>query len=329
MAALAELTPLAEDRALDRAARDWLGWLGTERRASALTLAAYRRDLVGLLGFLGVYRETTPDLALLAKLERADFRAWLAERGRRRLAATSSARALSAIRSFFRFLARRGLVENAALATLATPKLPRSVPKPLGRDEAADLIGLAGTSAREAWIARRDRALFTLLYGCGLRIAEALALDCRDLPAPATGALPELTVLGKGRKERRLPVLPAVSEAVAAYLAVTPYGMASGDPLFRGARGDRLTARVAQRAMERLRILAGLPATATPHALRHSFATHLLSAGGDLRTIQELLGHASLSTTQRYTAVEPAAMMALYDRAHPRARRAKTRRRTK
>jgi integrase/recombinase XerC len=329
MAALAELKPLAENRALDRAARDWLDWLGAERRASPLSLAAYRRDLAGFLGFLDAYRETTPDLGLLGRLERADFRAWLAERGRRRLKPASSARALSAIRSFFRFLARHGLAENAALGSLATPKLPRSVPKPLGRAEAADLIGLAGLPARDAWIARRDGALFTLLYGCGLRIAEALALDCGDLPAPVAGALPELTVLGKGRKERRLPVLPAVAAAIAAYLAVTPYAAAADDPLFRGARGERLTARVAQRALERLRLLAGLPATATPHAFRHSFATHLLSAGGDLRTIQELLGHASLSTTQRYTAVEPAAMLALYDRAHPRARRAKIGRRSK
>jgi integrase/recombinase XerC len=327
MAALAELKPLAEDRALDRAARDWLDWLGAERRASPLSLAAYRRDLAAFLAFVAGYREAVPDLALLGRLERVDFRAWLAERARRRLAPTSSARALSAIRGFFRFLARRGILENAAIGGIATPKLPRSVPKPVGREEAADLIGLAGAEARDAWIARRDRALFTLLYGCGLRIAEALALDCGDLPGSARGALPELTVLGKGRKERRVPMLPAVAEAIAAYLAVTPYGMASKDPLFRGARGERLTARAAQRAMERLRILAGLPATATPHALRHSFATHLLAAGGDLRTIQELLGHASLSTTQRYTAVEPAAMLALYDRAHPRARRTDARRR--
>jgi len=327
MAALAGLSPLAEDRALDRAAEGWLDWLGTERRASAHSLAAYRRDLAGFLGFIGAHHEAAPDLALLGRLTRADFRAWLADRTHRGLAATSSARALSAVRGFFRFLARRGIAENAAIGGIATPKLPRSVPKPLAQAEAADLIGLAGAEARDAWIARRDRALFTLLYGCGLRIAEALALDCGDLPESGTGAMAELAVLGKGRKERRVPVLPAVAEAIAGYLSVTPYGMAAKDPLFRGARGERLTARVAQRAMERLRILAGLPATATPHALRHSFATHLLAAGGDLRTIQELLGHASLSTTQRYTAVETSAMVKLYDAAHPRARRAASGRR--
>lgn len=323
MAELAELKPLAADKALDRAARDWLDWLATERRASPLSVAAYRRDLLAFLDFIGGHHGAAPTLGRLGRLERGDFRSWLAARNRRGLAATSSARALSAIKSFFRFLARRGLAENGAVLVLATPKLPRSVPKPLSKVEAADLLGLAGTSAREAWIARRDQALFTLLYGCGLRIAEALALDWGDVPADAADALPELTVLGKGRKERRVPLLPAVLAAIAAYRAVTPYGAGAGDPLFRGARGERLTARVAQRAMEQLRMTAGLPATATPHALRHSFATHLLSAGGDLRTIQELLGHASLSTTQRYTAVEAEAMMKLYEKTHPRARRSK------
>ncbi|MGD9741429.1 MAG: tyrosine recombinase XerC [Dongiaceae bacterium] len=323
MAQLAGLSPLAEDAPLDRAARAWLEWLASERRASPLSVAAYRRDLAAFLDFLGAHRGGAPSLALLGRLERGDFRSWLAARNRRGLAATSSARALSAIKSFFRFLARRGLAENGAVLAMATPKLPRSVPKPLTRDEAADVLGLAGSTARDAWIARRDEALFTLLYGGGLRIAEALSLDWGDLPAGAPDAMAELTVLGKGRKERRVPLLPIVRQALAAYRAVAPHGTDRDDPIFRGARGDRLAARVAQRALEQIRLAAGLPATATPHALRHSFATHLLSAGGDLRTIQELLGHASLSTTQRYTAVEAETMMALYDKTHPRARRAR------
>jgi len=327
MAELAGLSPLAEDKPLDRAAGAWLDWLAAERRASPLSVQAYRRDLLAFLAFIGEHQGGAPNLALLGRLERGDFRAWLAARNRRGLAATSSARALSAIKSFFRFLARRGLAENGTVLAMGTPKLPRSVPKPLTQDEAADVLGLAGSAAREAWIARRDEALFTLLYGGGLRIAEALSLDWGDLPTGSPDAMAELTVLGKGRKERRIPLLPILRQALAAYRAATPYGTDRDDPIFRGARGDRLTARVAQRAMEQIRIAAGLPATATPHALRHSFATHLLSAGGDLRTIQELLGHASLSTTQRYTAVEADRMMALYDKAHPRAKRADTRRR--
>lgn len=327
MAEPVPLTPELEP-ALERAAQDWLSWLAHERRASAHSVDAYRRDLAGFLGFLTGHLGRRPGMADLGRLGRGDFRGWLAQRAERGIKATSSARALSALKSFFRFLARRGLAENASLATLKTPRLPRSVPKALSAAEAQDLIDEAGAFAREPWIGARDRALFMLLYGAGLRIAEALGLDRGDLPAEAAGsAMTELVVTGKGSKQRRVPLLPEVRAAIADYVAACPYGSGSETPLFLGARGGRLTARVAQREVARLRALLGLPATATPHALRHSFATHLLAGGGDLRTIQELLGHSSLSTTQRYTEVDAAAIISLYTRAHPRARRKTTSRR--
>jgi integrase/recombinase XerC len=219
------------------------------------------------------------------------------------------------VRSFFRFLERRGLAENAGIGTLRTPKLPKSLPKPLSQEEAADAMERIGDMASEPWVGLRDAALVTLLYGCGLRIDEALALNRRDAPLED-----RLRVKGKGNKERIVPVLPAVSDAVAKYLAACPHGLGRDDPLFVGARGRRLQAGVVQRQIRKLRAYLGLSDTATPHALRHSFATHLLANGGDLRTIQELLGHASLSTTQRYTAVDESQLMKVYARSHPRAR---------
>lgn len=321
---MADLDPLTLELepALGRAARDWLSWLAHERRASPHSVDAYRRDLASFLGFLAGHLGRRPGLADLQELGRGDFRGWLAERAERGLKAASSARALSALKSLFRFLARRDLVRNAALDTLKTPRLPRSVPKALSAAEAQDLIDETGAFATQPWIARRDRALFMLLYGAGLRIAEALALDRGDLPADERGsAMTDLLVTGKGAKQRRVPLLPEVRDAIADYVAACPYAGGRDTPLFLGARGQRLTARVAQREMARLRALLGLPATATPHALRHSFATHLLAGGGDLRTIQELLGHSSLGTTQRYTEVDAAAIISLYQRAHPRARR--------
>jgi integrase/recombinase XerC len=325
---MAGLDPLrlTLEPALAGAVEDWTAWLTHERRASAHSIAAYRRDLAGFLRFLTDHQGHPPGIGDLRRLERGDFRGWLARRSDRGLKATSSARALSALKSFFRFLARRGLVENAALGTLRPPRLPRSVPKALSAAEAQDVIDEAGIYASAPWIALRDRALFMLLYGAGLRIAEALALDRRDLPSGPANAMTELMVTGKGSKQRRVPLLPEIRAALADYAQACPFGAAKEDPLFVGARGDRLSARVAQRELARLRALLGLPDTATPHALRHSFATHLLAGGGDLRTIQELLGHSSLSTTQRYTDVDSSAMLALYARAHPRAKRATSRR---
>jgi len=293
----------------------WRSWLKSERRAAVLSLEAYERDLFAFLAFLAGHHGTPPSLKSLQALERGDLRAWLAQRAGRGLKATSTARALSVVRGFFRFLARRGLVENTAVLGLRNPKLPRAVPKALSEAEAMDALANIGELSNEPWIAKRDAALLTLLYGCGLRLGEALSLTRADVKAARSG---RLTVTGKGRKQRIVPVLAIVAAALDDYLAACPF---KGDPLFLGARGGALNPRIVQDRLQRLRLLLGLPATATPHALRHSFATHLLAGGGDLRAIQELLGHASLSTTQRYTEVDAAGLLAVYEQAHPRAKK--------
>jgi integrase/recombinase XerC len=293
----------------------WTSWLADERRASAHTIAAYGSDLAAFLDFLAEHRGAVPSLAELGALTAADFRAYLARRAAQDLMRSSTARALSMLRGFFRFLDRRQLARNPALAAVKTPKLPKSVPRALSAEDAAAALE-ARQEARAPWLGKRDAAILTLLYGCGLRLGEALDLTRRDAPlAPGT-----LTVTGKGNKTRRVPVLPAVAEAVQAYLALCPYDLAPGEALFVGLRGGPLNPRLVQRRMQELRAELGLPETASPHALRHSFATHLLAGGGDLRAIQELLGHASLSTTQRYTAVDAARLVAVYDKAHPRAK---------
>ncbi|MGB8843435.1 MAG: tyrosine recombinase XerC, partial [Aliidongia sp.] len=222
----------------------------------------------------------------------------------------------SVLRGFFRFLDRRGYAKNDALSVLRGPRLPRAVPKPLSIEDAAAALDAADLGQGEAWISARDGAILTLLYGSGLRLGEALDLTRREAPLPG---LATLTITGKGNKQRLVPLLPVVGEAVAAYLALCPYRLAPDGPLFVGQRGGQLNPRMVQRLMEQLRVSLGLPETATPHALRHSFATHLLGGGGDLRAIQELLGHASLSTTQRYTEIDAAGLMAVYAKAHPRA----------
>lgn len=294
----------------------WQGWLAEERRASAHTVAAYGRDLAGFLDFLTAHLGEVPSLASLSALTVADFRAYLARRAADALERSSTARALSVLRGFFRFLDRRKLAHNAALAALRTPKLPKSLPKALSAEEAENALDTVEELARQPWVGKRDLALLTLLYGCGLRLSEALGLARREAPlTPGT-----LTIIGKGRKQRQVPVLPAVAEAIADYVAVCPHRLAPEDPLFVGVRGARLHPRLVQGKLQELRALFGLPERATPHALRHSFATHLLAGGGDLRAIQELLGHASLSTTQRYTAIDAARLVAVYDEAHPRAK---------
>jgi integrase/recombinase XerC len=249
-------------------------------------------------------------------LRAADFRAYLARLAADDLARSSSARAMSVLRGFFRFLDRSGLVHNPALATVRSPRLPQSVPKALTAGEAEETLASAAELSNQPWIGKRDIAILTLLYGCGLRLAEALGLTRKEAPLQPG----MIRILGKGRKERLVPILPAVAEAVADYLAALPYPLAPGDALFLGARGGPLNPRLVQRRMQELRALLGLPEKASPHALRHSFATHLLAGGGDLRAIQELLGHASLSTTQRYTAIDAARLIEVYDKAHPRAR---------
>jgi integrase/recombinase XerC len=320
-AAAEEPPPLLAAADTARAYAAWLEWLASERRASRHTLAAYGRDLGFFFAFLSDHLGAPADLAALKDLRAADFRAWLASRVTSDHVAASNARALSVLRNFFRWLDRQGLVHNPHVAALRTPKLPRAVPKPLSEPDAAAAIDAIEHLSEEPWIAARDTALLMLLYGAGLRIDEALSLDRRILPLSES-----LTVLGKGRKQRVVPLLADVRAAIADYVTRCPYQPGADGPLFLGAKGERLQAGVVQKQIRKLRGWLGLPETATPHALRHSFATHLLAAGGDLRAIQELLGHASLSTTQRYTAVDAERILAVYDQAHPRARKAGPRR---
>ena len=291
----------------------WRQWLASEKRASGHTLSAYERDLEQFLDFLQDHLGSTPGFSDLASLKPADFRGYLARRVSKGYAKTSTARALSVVRGFFRFLERRGVLANAAIFAIRGPRIPASVPKALTVSEAAETLDAMGDLASEPWIAARDVALVSLLYGGGLRIGEALALNRGDFPAGDT-----LSITGKGNKQRIVPILPAVRAAIDDYVARCPYQGGPDTPLFRGARGKRLQAGVAQRAMRLARGWLNLPETATPHALRHSFATHLLAGGGDLRAIQELLGHASLATTQRYTSVDAERLMDVHRRAHPR-----------
>ena len=295
----------------------FLGWLEHERRASPLTVAEYGRDLGDFLSFMTQHLGGEPDLAALGKVSQMDVRAWLAHQAGRGHINATRARHLSALRTFYRYLARRHGVANPAASLLATPKAPRPIPKALNPVAARSVAEDAGDVSHDVRAQVRDTALFTLLYGCGLRIAEALALDVRDRPRRG-GAL---RVVGKGSKERLVPVLPAVHVALEAWLALHPEAGNPVAPLFVGLRGGgRLNPGVAQRTMRDYRRLAGLPEYATPHALRHSFATHLLAGGADLRSIQELLGHASLSTTQRYTAVDEVGLLAVFHATHPHAK---------
>jgi integrase/recombinase XerC len=298
------------------ASHAFLDWLAAERRASPLTIEAYAGDLAVFLGFLTAHLGGEPDMAALGALRPADLRAWLAHLAELGLGNASRARRLSAIRSFFRYLARRHGVTNPALSLLARPRVRPPVPRALSVADARSVTDDIAEMAHSAALSARDTALFTLLYGAGLRIGEALSLDVRDAPLP--GRTEALRVLGKGGKQRIVPVLPAVRAAVAAWLRLHP-APAPESPLFLGARGARLDAAVAQKVLRDFRRLNGLPEHATPHALRHSFATHLLAGGADLRSIQDLLGHASLSTTQRYTSVDEASLLAVWQRAHPRA----------
>ena len=315
MAAPPALDRFAAAPDLAEAIAAWQSWLETERRVSVHTGAAYMRDLKIFLDFLAEHRGGFADLAALEGLGHNDFRSYLAQRAMDDRARSSTARALSVLRRFFRFLERTDRARNDAIGAVRTPRLPHSVPKPVAAEDALAIIAQAGdTTHKQSWVAARDTALLLLLYGAGLRIDEALSLNENQAPSGDS-----LRVLGKGGKERIVPVLPAVREAVAAYKRACPY-VVPGGPLFLGARGGRLNAGVVQRELRRIRGALGLPETATPHALRHSFATHLLQAGGDLRAIQELLGHASLSTTQRYTEVDTARLVAVYNDAHPRAR---------
>lgn len=302
----------AHDPALRDAVAEWSRWLVSERQYSDHTISAYHRDLAQFLGFLSIHLGQMAGLADLQSLQTADFRAWLAGRANDGLKRTSIARALSVVRGFFSWLEKDGHGGNSAIGLVRTPKLPHATPKPLAVGSAEDTIAAAGDDAPETWIAARDTAVLLLLYGAGLRIGEALGLTRKQAPTGST-----MKILGKGNKERVVPVLPVIRDAIEDYLETCPYRLAPDEALFRGAKGRPLSPRIIQKRMQVLRAQFGLPDSATPHALRHSFATHLLAGGGDLRSIQELLGHASLSTTQRYTEVDEVHILRQY-RAHPR-----------
>ena len=294
----------------------WLRHLRAERNLSAKTIEAYRRDVEQFLHFLAAHLGGAPSLKDLAALAPADVRAFLAARRADKIGSRSLMRALAGIRAFGRFLERSGKGRLAALAAVRGPKLGKTLPRPLPIDAAKRMAdpSLAAGDGRDAWIHARDAAVLALLYGCGLRVSEALGIkraefDGRDV----------LTVTGKGRKQRMVPLIAPVQKLIADYIALCPFDLSADGPLFVGAKGGPLSPRLVQLAMARLRGALGLGASATPHALRHSFATHLLAGGGDLRAIQELLGHASLSTTQIYTAVDAERLIEAYRSAHPRA----------
>lgn len=293
-------------------------WLKSEKRASAYTLRNYSATLERFDDFLTGHLGGAASLADLAALETRDFRAFLAQRRNEGLAPPSIKLELSALKTFYAFLRKRTDIENDAISIMRGPKAKERLPRPINEADAGALIEAAGTimttTRKENWEQARDAALITLLYGAGLRISEALSLRWGDAPLGET-----LRITGKGAKTRAVPVIPAAREAVDVYVKLCPFGGEADDPLFFSTRGKPLSATLAQRTMAKLRAALGLPDSATPHALRHSFATHLLSAGGDLRAIQELLGHSSLAATQRYTKIDRDSLIRVFDKAHPRA----------
>jgi len=309
-----ELLIMADARLMAERAT-WLQSLAGERRLSQHTLDAYERDTRQFLTFLTGHLAGPTTLKDIEALRPADFRAFLAARRRDGTGARSLGRNLAGLRSLLRYLEKKGLVNAAGAGAIRSPKQPKSLPKPLSDTQAVTVVSNEAQLHEEPWIAARDAAVMTLLYGCGLRISEALDL----LPGDITPGATTLRITGKGNKTRLVPLLPIVFEAVDKYRKLCPYHLTADQPLFRGARGGKLQQAIIQRTMRTMRSAFGLPETATPHALRHSFATHLLAGGGDLRTIQELLGHASLSTTQVYTGVDASRLLDVYDRAHPRA----------
>ncbi len=301
-----------DSRGADALRKNWLAALAHERRASPHTLRAYGDDVARFIGFQTAHIGGTVSEKVLAKLKPADIRAFITHRRQEGLGPGGVQRAMAAVRSFYKFLAKEGVLENAAARSIRTPRVRRRLPRPLSVEDAARAITQAGEHAVE-WLGARDAALLTLLYGAGLRISEALGLKRGDVPLGET-----LTVIGKGKKQRSVPVLPLVADALNDYVAKIPFTGAPSSPLFLSRRGLAMSPREAQSLMQRLRGQLGLAEKATPHALRHSFATHILQGGGDLRSLQELLGHASLSTTQIYTAMDTRQLLETYAKAHPR-----------
>lgn len=300
---------------LERTVADWLGYLEHNEGRSIATLEAYQRDLSQFLEFLRVHLGHAPCLGDLGRLNLKTFRAFMASRRRHGLTSRSLSRTMSALRTFFRWLDAHSITENRAVLRVNMPKLAHAVPRPLTVDKAAELVEAMSRSEAE-WIGARDTAVLLLLYGSGLRISEALSLTRKEAPCNGRDVI---RIVGKGEKERLVPVLPVTQRAVERYLELVPFAIDPDDAIFRGTKGGPLSPRIIQLAIARLRESLQLPQSATPHALRHSFATHLLSAGADLRQIQELLGHASLSTTQVYTEVDREHLLRVYDAAHPRA----------
>ena len=297
-------------------------WLDNQRAlngAAENTIKAYHSDVLGFLSFMAQHHGGSQGLGPISRITVSDMRAWMAHERGRGVAARSLARSLSAVKTSYKWLAEREGFEPTAVLSARAPKFQRKLPRPLAERAARAMIDTVELQARDPWVAARDSAVITLLYGCGLRISEALGLTGAQAPLPRT-----LRIVGKGDKERVVPVIDAARDAVATYLRLCPYPVEPDGPLFRAVRGGPLAPRAVQKVMEQTRMQLGLPATATPHALRHSFATHLLTAGGDLRAIQELLGHGSLSTTQAYTAVDTSRLMEVYDAAHPRSGQTET-----
>lgn len=303
------LSPALRD-ALER----WLSELSALDGAADNTISAYQADVAGFLSFVAHHMGGAAGVDQVAGLTQSDLRAYMAHERGRGVAARSLARALSAIKQFIRWLAAKHGFDTTVVLSARCPKYQRKLPRPLSVSAARDVLEAVRDQGQEPWVTARDTAVITLMYGCGLRVSEALSLTPRDA---ATADL--LRIMGKGGKERIVPVLPAAARAIATYMRQCPHDLSADTPLFRGVRGGPLSRREVAKVMERARLSLGLPATATPHALRHSFATHLLNAGGDLRAIQELLGHASLQSTQVYTAVDTARLMQVYNSAHPRA----------
>lgn len=305
-------TAFLVDADIEKLIAKWQRDLGAVRRLAANTLDAYQRDLAQFLSFLAVHTGGPVSLATLAEMRAADIRAFMAARRQHELSSRSLARSLSAIKSFFRFLEREGAVSTEAFNVIRSPKQPKSVPKALTVGEAKATLTATGELEDRPWVAARDIAVLSLCYGAGLRISEALGLTRADLEGEV------LRVTGKGNKTRLVPLIAPVREAIEQYLSLSPFKLGPSQPLFRGVKGGVLSPRLIQLRVAQLRGALGLPPSATPHALRHSFATHLLGRGGDLRSIQELLGHASLSTTQVYTAVDTERLLESYRAAHPR-----------